>query len=375
MPSWWWDLEWRSMRTYYRVMAVFVGVVALLKGIQPPALWAYDQAQFDYHAGFMKRGLIGEACRRLSIPVNHYSVFCWLSVASLAIFFAVMFYAAQKSGVGDADELLPLIAGSMCVTYAAMLIGMYDIVLATFVFLVIAARPSWQFALSVLLGVIGVLIHELYGIAFLLASLCGMVLARRVAAAVALPIVAGFDIYVLLRKPISPEQSREFVRYVSARGVPWDFHMWMVFGNTAGSGWKLMRPLLMSGHWWSTEVIVLVAFIPTAMFFLWVAFSIERGGLYRLYMVVATLAPMVLNLVAIDRMRWLTMMEINALACLVAAAWQFKRGGGSLILSTPKKRIASMLILCNLAVGVGLFGGRASTFPFEQAWNSIKAVL
>jgi hypothetical protein len=168
----------RDESRFYRLLFATGGVIALLKGMRLPYIWAATQAQIDYRSGYLRRGFFGEVCRRLHIPIWHYSVFCFVAFGLLACFFWLLVRSVQRSGLDAAGlgAFTALLASSFCITLVTNIAGYYDILMALLVLAVMQFKnPRVQVMAALAAGIVGVLVHELYAIAYLPVSLAGVV--------------------------------------------------------------------------------------------------------------------------------------------------------------------------------------------------------
>jgi hypothetical protein len=94
--------------------------------------------------------------------------------------------------------------------------------------------------------------------------------------------------------------------------------------------------------------------------------------------VLCTFAPLLLNLVAYDRYRWLAIMELNAALCAITVSWSNDRlhdESEPKLFSVAWRRAAIFLIAINLATDIGLFQGPARNFPFQSYWASFQETM
>ena len=131
-----------SESDFYRLLLIAGGVIAVLKGLHMPYSWPATQAQIDYRYGFLRRGLFGEACRQLHLPIWRYGVFSAVSFLLLAGFFLLLGWCVRRSGLDRAGlgAFSALIAGSFCVSLLVNLVGFYDIVMAMLVLAVLLVK-------------------------------------------------------------------------------------------------------------------------------------------------------------------------------------------------------------------------------------------
>lgn len=373
---------------FYRLLMVTSFLVAVLKGLRMPAAWDASVYNFNYRNGFMKRGLPGEVFHLLHIPVCHYWVSSVVACVLFGVLIALLWLNLRQSGLDALGEssFSALVASSMFVTYSALLLANVENIVVIYVLLIVLARsPRQQLALALVLGVAAVLTHESYVMTYLPVAMVGLVCwssdgprKRWLATLAVAGAVAICSLCVMLIPPRTPEQIAVIHHSIVSRtDFPWDPNLPMVFTNTARSGWNLMEPQLAHPHWWFTEAFVLIAFLPTTLFFLLIArrLAAPYGKWVQAYLAIAVFSPLVVNLIAEDRIRWLNMMLGSSVLCAIAVCWYRKQRGSLLAFGPAWKRGAVFLLVINLVIGVTLFGNRVITFPFEHAWQSFSNLL
>jgi hypothetical protein len=378
----------RDELRFYRLLLAAGGVTAILKGMRLPYIWAATQAQIDYRSGYLRRGFFGEVCRRLNIPIWHYGVFCLVAFGLLAGLFWSLTRSMQRSGLDAAGlgAFTALLASSFCITLLTNLVGYYDILMALLVLAVMQFRNlRLQLIAALIAGIIGVLVHELYVIAYLPVSLAGIVCGfaereqreRKLWVGLAAAVIVPWAMVLLpvghaKMAPIEigklAVSIRSRVNFPSHDGV-----LFAIFGTSTGENLHRMLGVMHVGTYWVEECFGLLAFLPTTLFFLALAWRIasERKRALRWYFVLCTFAPLLLNLVAYDRYRWLAMMELNAALCAIAVCWSKNRLHDATALpefGMAWRRAAILLIAINMATDIGLFQGPARTFPFQNYW-------
>jgi hypothetical protein len=384
----------RDEHRFYRLLLLFSAVTAVLKGMHMPYSWPVTQAQIDYRDGFVRRGLLGEICRRLHIPIWHYQAFSLLSFALLACLLALLAWSIRRSGLDriGLGSFTALVASGFFVTMLVNLVGFLDVILLMLLLLVLQVRdPRWQLLTATAAGVIAVLFHELYAIAFLPVSLIGpLCWAARggrtswrrwllVGLAASVPWMVVFRI--ARESNMSPAQSLEMQRQIRARVdfEPYDLMLDEVLTNSNQQSREQMFTLIKEPEWWLVEGFGLAAFLPTTMFFLMIAWRVAgtQPRIVRWYMVGSALAPLLLNVVAYDRFRWLMMMAIDAVLCAIVACWLRRPHQSEIVLpefGIAWRRAAVFLIAVNLATDIGFFSGHSRNFPFFDYGASYKVI-
>ena len=376
---------------YYRLLLVVGGTIAILKGLRLPYIWAATQAQLDYRYGYVRRGLFGEFCRRLHIPIQHYAVFCVVSFMLLAALFWMFWRTMRRSGL-DAASLgvfTALLASSFCITLLTNLVGYYDIPMAMMVLAVMQFNaPRVQAIAALLAAIAGVLMHDLYAIAYLPVSLAGIACAldegtyrrKGLIALTTAAIIVPWTIVLLPAGRLTTAAIAQLNGAIHTR-IDFPFHegvLLAIFSDSIHANVARMLGNMRAGTYWIEECFALLAFLPATLFFLAAAWRIagkERRQL-RLYFAICTFAPLLLNLVAYDRYCWLGMMELNAAICAMAVCWRRSLTSdrqAELRFGMKWRRAAILLIALNLATDVGLFQGSSHPFPFLSYWGDYKA--
>jgi hypothetical protein len=378
----------RDELRFYRLLLVVGGGTALLKGIRLPYIWAATQAQIDYRYGYLRRGFFGEVCRRLHIPIWHYGVFSFVAFGLLAGLFWLLARSMRRSGLDAAGlgAFTALLASSFCITLLTNLVGYYDILMALLVLAVLQFRSlRLQVVAALLAGIVGVLVHELYAVAYLPVSLAGIFCGfaeqgrheKKLWAGVAAAVILPWAIVLLPlgHAKMAPAEVARLATSIHAR-VNFPSHdgvLFAIFGYSSGENLHKMLVCMRVGTYWVEECFGLLAFLPTTLFFLALAwrFASKRQRALRWYFVLCTFAPLLLNLVAYDRYRWFAMMELNAALCAIAVCWSKKRVPDATshpVFDVAWRRAAILLIAINMATDIGLFQGPARTFPFQSYW-------
>jgi hypothetical protein len=374
---------------FYRLLLAIGGTTAVLKGLRMPYIWAATQAQIDYRYGYLHRGLFGEICRRLHIPIWHYGFFSALAFALLIALLWLLARSMRESGLDAAGmgAFSALLASSFSITMLTNLVGYYDILMALLVLVVLQFRkPSVQMIVVLAAGVLGVLVHELYAIAFLPVSLAGVVCGlatgsdrkKKLWAGVAAAIIIPWMIVPLPlgHARMTPAEVARLAVSIRER-VNFPSHdevLSAIFGNSTAENVHRMWSFMHAGTYWIEECFGLLAFLPTTLFFLALAWRFvgRRRGL-RWYFALCTFAPLLLNIVAYDRYRWLSIMELNAVLCAIIACWSSRRiqgDDGQPVFGLAWRRAAVLLFAVNLATDIGLFQGHSQSFPFVQYWHN-----
>jgi hypothetical protein len=381
------DTETRGERRFWRWTAVGLGVLAFCKGIHKPDRWPYTQAQLDYSAGFMRRGLFGATLGHL-LELNRYSHFVVVSTALLLLLFALIALLARSSKLAERTppgELLAVYASSYSVTYLAHVSGYLDIPLALLCVAPLLMRSTgWRLVAAAVATVLGMLVHEQFFFAFLpvlvVSILFGAATARtaderRLAWTGGILLAAlglGLMTFLARHGSISATQAEQLSQAVARTAdQPVDTEVWKVLQFTPRENLETMQAVWQRPTYLPAQVESLLLFGPTAAVLSWATLLLLRRwrpGAHRwLYagVLLATLAPLSLHLVGWDKNRWNELLCLNAFLMLLLVSRLV--GGQAVQLPVRLRRACLLVMLLNMASGGGMLDGRhIRTFPFMR---------
>jgi hypothetical protein len=378
--------------------AVLFAVIAVLKGLRLPSLWAATQVSLDYRAGFIKRGFLGQILSGLRIHAAHYDVFVTVSAALFVGFIAFLasWVRTNEARRIAGGSVVAVFAASFTLTYMAHLIGYLDIPSAALAIAVILMSASRIYLPAAMVaGVLGVLIHENYVLTFLPATLLPAFLLRaapgRSTFRSFLPIgavVAVIGIIVLLVALGAPMTAQQVGKLQATMAATADFQpradFFAVLTRSARANVLIMMSTMTHGSWWLAQANAFAAFMPTAAFFLWITLriintchaSLDRR-LVKAAAIVASLCPLSLQIVGWDIYRWYALATFDCFLVMTIVCRLY--GAQALVPlenETAIRNVAILLIGVNLATGTGLFDGyRVDTYPFVDHWRSLSRWL
>jgi hypothetical protein len=383
-----------SERRFWGWTAVGLGALAFGKGIREPNSWSYTQAQLDYSAGFMRRGLFGAALGH-TLELDRYGHFAAVSTALLLLLFAALALLARSSKLAERTppgELLAVFASSYSVSYLAHVNGYYDIPLALLCVLPLFVRSTGRrLAAAAVATTLGILIHEQFFFAFLpvlvVSVLFGAATAkstgeRRLAwvGGVLLAVLGlGLMTCMVLHGPISPAQAdtlwQSMARTTDHPLMPVVVKMLPL---TARENLDNMRGVWRRSAYLPAQVESLLLFGPTAAVLSWATLLLLRRwkpGRHRwLYagVLLATLAPLSLHLVGWDRSRWNELLSLNAFLLLLMVSRLV--GGEPVRFPVRLRRACLLVMLLNMASGGGMLDNLHSRpFPFMRSPDAVVA--
>lgn len=372
-------------RRFWAWTALGLGCIAFGKGIREPNPWSYTQAQLNYSAGFIHRGLFGSVLGH-RLQLNLYGHFVAASTALLLLLFAVLSLLASKAKLAERTppgELLALYASSYSVSYLAHLNGYFDIPLAFLCIVPLFARSTgWRLAAALVCATVGILIHEQFFFAFLPVLIVSVLFGvatgstraqRRLAwigAALLAVLGVGLMAYLAKHGSISSgqaEQLRQSLSRTADRRLSTD--VFDVLPRSAAENLAIMKDLWHRPSFYGGQLESLLLFGPTAAVLSWATFLLLRQwrpGAHRwLYagVLLATLAPLSLHLVGWDKNRWNELLSLNAFVLLLMVSRLV--GGEPVRLPLTLRRACLLVMMLNMASGGGMLDYRhIRPFPF-----------
>ncbi len=365
-----------------------LGVLAFCKGIRLPNDWSYTQAQLDYSAGMIRRGLFGDTLGHW-LHLNLYGHFAVVSTALLLLLMAALVLLARSSKLTERmppGELLAVYTSSYSVSYLAHLNGYYDIPLALLcVAPLFVRRTGWRLTAAACAIAVGILLHEQFFFAFLplliVSVLFGAVTAKTAAerrlawiGGVLLAVLGlGLMMNLVRQGAISTTQADELTQSIE-RSVdhPLDTEVFKGILSNPQVNLETMKSVWRRPTFFPAQIESLLMFGPTAAVLSWATLLLLRRwmpGKYRgLYAAVllATLAPLSLHLVGWDKNRWNELLSLNAFLLLLLVSRLAK--GVTIQLPVRLRRVCLLVMLLNMATGGGMLDGRhIRPFPFMRS--------
>ena len=376
-------------RRFWTTAAVVFCLVALFRGLRLPNQFSSTLVLFDYHFGFIKRGLIGATFGSI-FHLERFTFFCAFSytfIALLCLLMGVLIHQSDAFRLIGEGEFIAFFAGSYAVTYLGHLAGYSDIILAVITTGLLLFRSAhWRFIASVPLCILALLSHEMFLVVFFPAILLSFAFDSRSpanrSASSLLPsiyplILSLFMVAGTLRLALHPALSAAQVSVMATRAASRadhviSSHILTLFQLSAGDNMRIMGELFLHDH-----RFLLLWFVSFATFGLTsiplVAVSVmalkTRGHrsaprLLSAGVICSSLSPLAMNLVGFDFVRWNALATLTSFLVLLTVT----RGGLRVRLPAPLKNLVILLIACNMACGEGLMD-RATPhfFPFAES--------
>jgi len=372
---------------FWKWTALGLGVLAFAKGIRLPNSWSYTQAQLDYSAGFIRRGFFGATVGHL-LQLNRYSHFAVFSTVLLLLLMAVLVLLARSSKLAERTppgELLAVYASSYSVSYLAHLNGYFDIVLALLcVGPLFIRRTGWRMAAAACATVAGILVHEQFFFAFLPILVVGVLFgaakagssAERlrgwVGAALLLLLGVGMMLYFARHSALTTAQNDQ-LRQSIANKTDGALNTEVFKGETLTpeANLGIMKQVWRRKTYVPAQLESLLMFAPTAVVLSWATLFLLRRWMpdryRRIYVgvLIATLAPLRLNLLGWDLCRWNELLSLNAFLMLLLVSRLI--GGEPVRLPVRLRRACLLAMMLNMATGGGMMDQRhIRPFPFMR---------
>jgi hypothetical protein len=394
----------RSDRGFWLFFTWVAGMFSLLKALHLPNQWAATQVQVDYTHGVIKRGLFGEVCRLLHLPIYTSHGFAVVSLLLMALFLVALVRWVRTSGLLDTvgqGEAVCLFFGSYTFVYIVYLVGYLDIVLLTGAILTLGLRNSrHRIVMAVAWSIVAAFIHEMYVIAFLPLTVLPILLesadtSRRqrlrawllVAVSVAIP--WAIVLSLALHAPLTHQAARQLYESASKRAsFPLDETFFVVLSNSSEDNARYMHSILRVPRWWMSLAFDLLCFGPSSAFFLYLVWRMrERWAKSSMktpvtaVVFISALSPLLLNLAGLDSHRWSALAGMNCFlaACIVS----FHMPGGHMPgahmpgakrrihLGTLSRKFIIVVLFLSAGTDYGLFYGQLKPFPFVQYADSL----
>lgn len=378
---------------FWAAAAWLFAALALLKGVRLPSRWAVTQSYLDYREGFIKRGLLGEVLRLLHLQTGHYDTFVWVSAVLFLVLGLLLVFWIGMSGLRRlaGGAVVALFAASYGLTYLSQMLGYLEIPAGSLVLAVLfmKGRP-W---IVVIAGVLGILLHESYLLMFLPVTLLPMFLAaaergswRDVGAlGVVLLIMGAVVVAVAFGASMTAQQVGKLQAAIAANvdfSLRGDF--FLVLRRSAKDNLAIMAQEMGRGTWWLAEVNAILAFIPAAALFLWLAVRISAARQWALppivvkaVIVLVGLCPLALQLFGWDIYRWYALAQLTSFLTLSIVYWYVQPPQLFGERELPALRNGAILLIAiNMVTGTTLFGGsHVDTFPFAEHWRPLLQAL
>ncbi len=308
-----------TTETALRVATALSFALAIINHLLPPKAFAATQLLYDYHFGITRRGLAGEMINWFtSAPISVAEINTVSAVISLLGAGALYLFLSRDLRVGTAGYLLMILAfNSFAFASFVGNTGYLDALLLALALLGMAALSAASIPgliARLLIVVVGVMIHE--NMLPYFATLMGLEIwlttghRRWALLRAGAPVIAGFLALIVigLFAQNTPDQASAFTAYLQNKaGFTLDVTSTDVSGRSIGANFDLMSDMRHTKKYWGW---VLFDGVPLAIMSLWLIWLNLRllgargGSLTALLVVGAIIAPLSLNIIAFDVVRF-----------------------------------------------------------------------
>lgn len=306
-------MDQERQRAVLRLAAVVSLVLALVNHLLPPKAFAATQLLFDYDFGLIRRGLAGTLSAPFLGPeVSRGEVLALAALVTLAgvLSFALFLWRNLQDDVAGG---LLLVLGFNSFALASFIgnTGYLDgiLLVLTVAALMLPARGA-GLALRLVLVVAGALVHENMLPYFTVLIGFDLWLRRADARGLALlPVLAGLATVAALalwaepsteRAALITEHLRDRAAFLS------DENALDVTGRSIGANFALMAEMRATVKYWAWVLFDGLPLLAMALWLIWLGFRLlgPGAGFSRLALAAAVLAPLSLNVIAFDVVRF-----------------------------------------------------------------------
>ncbi len=369
--------DFRQMQ-FLRLAAAASLLLALVNHLLPPKAFAATQLLFDYQFGLIRRGLAGEVLGLLTGPqVSITEVY--LATASLSMFGALAFYLFLQRFMPDqVSGYLLLILALNSFAYASFIgnTGYLDAALLGLTLLALSVDGNRGLVLRLLVVVVAMLLHE--NMLPYFALLIGfdtwlgfkdyknrllLALSPAVLGVVTLAVLIGFG-------GITADQATAFGDYLQSRaGFALDPNSTIVAGRTIAGNLALMAELRGTTKYWAWVMFDGVPLLLMSVWLIWLCNRVLGDAVSRqtrAWLILAVLAPLSLNIVAFDVVRFGVASVLAGFIAIALILRHDKEAAARLTaaLSWPHFLLVLVLNVNIFTIEVNIGAGHTSQFPW-----------
>jgi hypothetical protein len=344
----------------------------------------------DYHYGFGKRGLLGAILELVDRPPYHYVTLAIIAFATFALAIALLVVGAWRDLWRDTGFAAAFLLFFLSAGFASLMCDVgrgehFGFLLAA-ICLLMPVSLRWL-ALRAALMVSAALIQEANFLIFV-PVLAVDVWAGRVASeakwpfasALATALPAALMTFYLGNVRTACDGDAAMAQF---QHLARDFHIQAIpIATLCLSGSQnldlAMRALWAVGRYALIMPLALLVSIPSTAFNIWLAARVMGGR--RLMVALggaATLSPLLLLLVAVDVVRFVTLIQLTSLLLLIAAGRRFGPMPGGALPPLLRNGVAlAMLAAFQLGTGVTLNDGYPmEKFPFQPLVTRLEEII
>ena len=363
-----------------RVAAALSFLLALLNHLLPPKAFSATQLLFDYEFGLARRGLFGELLNLVTgaqVTVTEvYATAALLSFAGAAGFYLFL----SRYMLGQVSGYLVLILALNTFAFSSFVgsTGYLDAALLGVTLLALStdARQNIGLLLRLALCVVGVLIHENMLPYFTVLIGLDLWLARKdlpLAFPIAIsPVLAGLISVAALAAfaGFSPEQAVSYAEYLQGKAAfGLDPTSTDVAGRTIGDNFALMRELRGTTKYWAWVMFDGLPLLGMSLWLIWLALKVLGDAAdrpTRVFLLAAVMAPLSLNIIAFDVVRFGAASVLSGFLVLVLLTRYVPGSAGRLeqVLGWTLFLLVLVLNVNMFTIQVNVGAGHTSQFPW-----------
>jgi hypothetical protein len=362
-----------------RLAAVLSFALALVNHLLPPKAFAATQLLFDYQFGLTRRGLAGEILNLFMGPQIGVSGI-YAAAALISALGGIAFYLfLSRLMPQNLSSYLILILALNSFAFSSFIgnTGYLDGLLLALTALALATNAASSMGLAIRLGVtvLGVMFHENMLPYFTVLIGFDLWLARKGSASalpIALsPVLLGFITVAALSKlgAFTPEQAAAFADYVQSKAAfTLDANSTDVADRSIGQNFALMADLRMTTKYWAWVLFDGVPLLAMALWLIWLANRLlgNSDAKTRLLMIGAIIAPLSLNIIAFDVVRFGVASVLAGFFVLVLLLRHIPEAANRLeqVLTWPHFLVVLVLNVNIFTIEVNIGAGHTSQFPW-----------
>ena len=313
------DMSQSPPRWLMRLTAVAI-FFAIVRNLLPPNAFTATVLLFDYEFGLVRRGLIGELANFYwGDTVSQTEVFALSAALTLfgvaataALFFR--WFSATLAGA----LLLLLLFSSFAFSAIIASTGYLDLLLIGMVCLVMLTDPAQHLGVLLrgLVCVIGLLMHEVMLPYFAVFLAFDIWLARplqgaesRVAVSL-VPLIAGFAAFavILVWGQLPAENIDAYLQHIEAKSeFSAEPEATVVMERTLGDNMRMMAEKRQKADYRAWVLFDGLPLLAMTLWLIWLNFKLlarNAGGITRILLLGAIFAPLSLNVIAFDVVRF-----------------------------------------------------------------------
>lgn len=362
-----------------RMAAAISLLLLLVNHLLPPKAFAATQLLFDYQFGLIRRGLIGSLLSPLfGDSVSVKEILAAAAVISFAATLAIWRFL-RPAGESIAGWLLLILAlNSFGLASFTGNSGYLDTVLVVLTILALSLDASGLPGLLARLAlvVLAMLVHENMLPYFTMLLAFDLWLARgqggRGLLLAATPVLTGAASLVAMAvfSKISAADAVAFAEYLQSRAeFALDANATIVAGRSIADNFALMAELRQTPKYWTWVLFDGVPLAAMSLWLIWLAMQVAGPGgnwLMRLFIIGVIAAPLSLNIIAFDVVRFGAASVLVGFMVIVLLIRHLPEASARLeaALSWPHFVVVLVLNANIFTIGVNVGGGHVSQFPW-----------